>query len=497
MTLVNSSGAPSPQSVMMKALDLLLDVICIVDLEGRFVAVSAACEQVFGYTPEEMIGRQMIEMVLPADRERTLQAAAGVMAGSPLRNFENRYVRKDGQVVDIMWSARWSEADQLRIAVAREVTQRKRAESMQAALYGISEAAHSAVDLPDLCRRIHLIIDGMLPTGNFFVVLHDAGTGQMTFPYFVDECAPAPVPCKPDCGILATEVIRTGTALLLTPETASAWPSGMTVDAGVNAWDWLGVPLVADQRTIGALVVQSHWEEARYSEQHKTLLQFVSTQIADHIERKQANERLQFLAQYDALTGLPNRTLFTDRLRVALARAARDKANLALLYIDLDDFKPVNDRFGHAAGDLLLQEVANRILGCVRDSDTVGRIGGDEFIVLLGAIRLPEDAARVAEHIRAAIREPVALSGHSVQVSSSIGIAVYPGSWQRPGTAGAQCRRGHVCCQTWRRQLLRAVFRISAGEEIACCKSACQFTALGRDQTRACLCLAPPAAALP
>ena len=411
---------------MMKALDLLLDVICIVDLEGRFVAVSAACEQVFGYTPEEMIGRQMIAMVLPADRERTLQAAAGVMAGSPLRNFENRYVRKDGQVVDIMWSARWSEADQLRIAVAREVTQRKQAESMQAALHGISEAAHSAVDLADLCRRIHFIIGDMLPTGNFFVALNDSGTGQMTFPYFVDECAPAQAPCKPDCGILAAEVIRTGAALLLTPETGSNRPAGMTVDAGVDAWDWLGVPLVAGQRTIGALVVQSQSAEAPYGEQHKTLLQFVSTQIAANIERKQANARLQFLAQYDALTGLPNRTLFSDRLCMALARAAGDGVSLALLYIDLDDFKPVNDNFGHAAGDLLLQEVASRIQACVRDSDTVGRIGGDEFTVLLGAIRTPEDAARVAEHIRAAIREPVMLPGHSAQVSPSIGIAVYP-----------------------------------------------------------------------
>lgn len=420
----------SIQEHLTKALDLLLDVICIVDLDGRFVAVSAACEQVFGYTQEEMVGKPMIDMVFPADRERTRQAAAGVIAGVPLRNFENRYVRKDGQVVDIMWSARWSETDRLRLAVAREITLRKRAESMQAALYGISEAAHSAADLDDLLRRIHLSIADMLPTRNFFVALYDSDADEMTFPYFVDEYEPAPLPCKLETGSLAAEVIRSGTALLLDSQNRSRWPQGIQALAGGEELDWLGVPLTVDQRTIGALVVSSHSATAHYNEQHKSLLQFVSTQIAAHIERKRAEARLQYLAQYDVLTGLPNRTLFDDRLRMALARAARDKEQLALLYLDLDDFKPVNDRLGHVVGDLLLQKIARRIQACVRESDTVCRIGGDEFVVLLCAIHSPQNASQLAENIRAAIHQPLELSGHPVQVSASIGIAVY----SEPGT---------------------------------------------------------------
>src|SRR3990167_9584668 len=91
--------------------DLLLDAICVVDKEGRFVFVSAACERIFGYTAEEMVGRSMIELVLPEDRARTLQTASEIMAGTSKPNFENRYVRKDGQIVHIMWSARWSADD--------------------------------------------------------------------------------------------------------------------------------------------------------------------------------------------------------------------------------------------------------------------------------------------------------------------------------------------------------------------------------------------------
>ena len=92
-------------------IDLLLDAVCAVDVEGRFVFVSAACERVFGYTADELIGRPMIELVHPADRERTLQAAREIMGGVPKPNFENRYVRKDGRVAHILWSARWSEVD--------------------------------------------------------------------------------------------------------------------------------------------------------------------------------------------------------------------------------------------------------------------------------------------------------------------------------------------------------------------------------------------------
>lgn len=409
-----------------KALDLLLDVICVVDVEGRFIAISAACEQVFGYTQEELVGTPMLDLVYPEDRARTLEAAAGVMNGIPLRNFENRYVRKDGRVIDIMWSASWSEADQVRLAVAREITQRKRDESMQRALYSISEAAHSSEDLTDMLQCIHRIIGDMLPTGSFIVALQDQHTGAMTFPYFADETEMSAAASKLDTGFLAAEVIRSDTALLLHPESRDKWPKGMAAIVTEIPVDWLGIPLIASKHAIGALIVRSHSASVRYGEQHKALLQFVSTQIASNIERAQANARLRYSAQYDVLTGLPNRTLFDDRLQVAAAKAARDHDRLALLYIDLDSFKPVNDTYGHAVGDQLLQQVAKRIQDCVRESDTVSRIGGDEFIVLLNTLQAPLYALTVGEHIRAALNQTFILQGHRLQISASIGIANYP-----------------------------------------------------------------------
>lgn len=144
------------------------------------------------------------------------------------------------------------------------------------------------------------------------------------------------------------------------------------------------------------------------------------------LELRFANEELTKLVTHDALTGLPNRTLLHDRLQQALAAARRTGTGVALMYIDLDEFKPVNDTHGHAIGDLLLQETAKRIQDCMRESDTVARIGGDEFIVLLPIIESEQDAQVVAEKIRVALNQPFHLAGASLRVSTSIGIAMFP-----------------------------------------------------------------------
>jgi diguanylate cyclase (GGDEF)-like protein/PAS domain S-box-containing protein len=407
-------------------IDLLLDAVCAVDKQGRFVFVSAACERIFGYSPDELIGQPMIELVHPADRQRTLDAAQEIMGGEPKLNFENRYLRKDGRVVHILWSARWSEVDQLRIAVARDITERKQAESRQAALYAISEAAHAAEDLLALFKRIHLIIGEWLPALNFSVALYDEHCTELSFPYHVDVHEPETGQPGTMTGRLCAEVVRSGQPILLTPDQDDR-PAGFERQGcGQNSPCWLGVPLNSQNGTIGALIVKSMPGSERYTEQDKELLQYVCAQVATAIERKQLHARLQRMAQYDQLTQLPNRELLRDRLKVALEAAREDRGRMALLYVDLDRFKEVNDTHGHAVGDMLLQTVANRLKGCVRETDTVARIGGDEFVVLLHSIHASGDADCVAVKIRQVLAQPLRLDGHSLNIQPSIGVAQYP-----------------------------------------------------------------------
>jgi diguanylate cyclase (GGDEF)-like protein/PAS domain S-box-containing protein len=149
--------------------------------------------------------------------------------------------------------------------------------------------------------------------------------------------------------------------------------------------------------------------------------------IRDITERKLQQEEIRQLALYDALTQLPNRRLFSERVNHAIALARRDQARLALVFVDLDRFKPVNDSLGHAVGDLLLRAVARRMQQCVREADTIGRVGGDEFEVLLPSIDDAEQALVVAEKIRQAMNQPFELTGgYVVSISSSSGVAIYP-----------------------------------------------------------------------
>jgi diguanylate cyclase (GGDEF)-like protein/PAS domain S-box-containing protein len=148
--------------------------------------------------------------------------------------------------------------------------------------------------------------------------------------------------------------------------------------------------------------------------------------FSDITKRKESEKQIQFLAHYDPLTLLPNRTLFSDRLHQALMASKRNSKRLALLFLDLDRFKGINDSLGHLAGDLLLQSVAERLRACVRETDTICRQGGDEFMILLQEIERTEDVAHVAEKIIAAMSEPHIIEGHHLTVTFSIGISMSP-----------------------------------------------------------------------
>ena len=373
-----------------------------------------------------MIGRTAFDMMHPDDHTATRAVVERINAGCSTPDHENRYFRKDGRIVHVMWSTRWLEVEQLRVGVARDITERKRAEALQKALYAISEAAHSAEDLQVLFKRVHEVIGYLLPAENFFVALYDASSDQLSFPYYVDQYDEMPSPKALNEGTLSAEVIRSGEAVLLTPETAEQLLAEIGMVVGKHSLDWLGVPLVTGGSIIGALVVQSYSGAVRYTEQDKELLEFVSSQVAAAVERKRTHSRLEYLAQHDQLTELPNRALFLDRLQSSLIRARRDTMRLAVLYLDMDNFKHINDTFGHSTGDSLLREVARRLRHCVRESDTIGRLGGDEFAILLDGISKEEDATMVAEKILASLSETYELEGQILVTTPSLGIAVYP-----------------------------------------------------------------------
>ena len=310
--------------------------------------------------------------------------------------------------------------------IVQDVTERRREERTREALYRISEAAQAEGSLPELFRRIHEIIGELLPAKNFFVALHDGDSRRLSFPYHVDEYDTPPAVRTLDDGTLSGRVITLGQSLLFTPETPNEGVHHEEAIFGTPSLDWLGVPLKGKSGTIGAIVVQSYDGTVRYRDQDRVLLEFVSGQVAAAIEHRQLADALAWQAHHDALTGLPNRQLFQDRLRQALAQARRNDRQVAVIYADVDRFKQINDTLGHATGDALLRQIAARLGACVRSSDTLARLGGDEFTLVLTDLHEPADAMRVASAAIEAMREPFQVEGRELFASLSLGISLFP-----------------------------------------------------------------------
>ena len=318
--------------------ELLLDAVFMVDEGGRIVFVNPACRAIFGYAPEEMTGRIILDFIHPDDKARTVAEMGHVLNGRPGLGFENRYLRKDGSVAHIMWTARWSPEERLRIGVARDISERKLAEQRQAGMLALATAAHGAEALPELFRAFEQILQDLLPLRGMVAVLQP---GERLVYASTPEGAPLP-----------------------------------------DATGWHHVTLSASGIAFGEFRLDLG-RHGTLPARDIDLLEFTAGQAGAVIERLALHADLAHAARYDELTGLPNRRLFQDRILSAIARCRRGQSRGALLFIDLDDFKRVNDEHGHVVGDQLLHAIARRITSCVREADTVARIGGDEFVALL------------------------------------------------------------------------------------------------------------------
>lgn len=402
------------QTLFPKLVNLLLDTVFVVDETDRIVFVSDACEQLLGYTAGEMTGKAILDFIHPGDLKITREAALKVMNDQAHTDFENRYLHKNGGVTHILWSARWYGEERVRIAVARDVTSQRRADQTRNALYRISEVAHDADTLRALCEGVKRVIGEFFPGDDLYLAFYSPDKSRLQVPDW-----------HPDhVGEWLEESIESGTALakvLLDGQPRLESRSQESI-AG-----WLGVPLVSRDSVLGILILEKTTADASFDNADLKLMQFVATQVATMAERKQADEQLRHLAHHDPLTGLTNRSLFYDRLECELRSASRNESRLALLYLDLNNFKHINDTLGHECGDEVIREVARRLQNRTRKTDTIGRMGGDEFTILLTDIAESDAAVDTAvANIREVLAMPLEFAGVPLCITSSIGVATYP-----------------------------------------------------------------------
>ena len=210
-----------------------------------------------------------------------------------------------------------------------------------------------------------------------------------------------------------------------------AWSRFIDSHPGARFGSTYAAPIMVDARSVGAIVTFFRDEKPAEDAFGEQIGLWCSIAVLA-LERRRLYEQLSFRAQYDSLTGLPNRALLYERLEAEIALASRSGSLLGILYVDLDGFKETNDVFGHGAGDAVLQEVAQRMTHSVRRGDTVGRIGGDEFVVLLPMLGRREDAENISAKITAALRPPVAFNQQTLNVGASVGIGIWPLDGEHP-----------------------------------------------------------------
>ena len=373
------------------------DAVVTADSAGNIVSWNRGAEIIFGYVEAEVIGQPLTILMPHRYSDLHLAGVKRALAGGKPHIIDRGAVeleglRKNGSEFPLEISlAKWERASgQFFTGIIRDITERKKNE----------------IALKDSESRFRFMLENS-PIAARITNLATSGV------VFANQRYAALIDSTPE-GVIG-----------INPKQYYANPQDYE-----DVIEQLGKGERVTNKLVELLIHNEHsrtkWALASYLQLEYQNEPAVLGWFYDITDRKAMEEQVQYLAYHDPLTDLPNRMLFTDRLHQALAIDKRDNAKLALMFIDLDRFKPVNDEFGHDVGDLLLKAVAQRIQDCLRESDTVARIGGDEFVVLLPIIRAEKDALEAAEKIRCSLNQPFELAGHCLSISSSTGIAIYP-----------------------------------------------------------------------
>ncbi|MEO6824874.1 MAG: EAL domain-containing protein [Nitrosospira sp.] len=379
-------------SVLRATIESTADGLLVTDESGRILCHNQLYLDMWPIPPELMKASRHLPLIeycrsFLKDSGQFMLSTEKIYATWPPESFDVLQFN-DGRVFERYTKVRFVEGLNVgRVWSFRDITECRRAESYKAQLAAIVESSNDAIIVKDL--------NGIITNWN-------SGAERIF-------------------GYRASEIIGRSISLLIPPDRLEEENRIMKlVRRGKLADHFETVRWGKDNKPIDVSVTMSPVKD------NEGKIVGVSKIARDISQRKESQERIQYLAHYDSLTGLPNRALLADRMRVAIGNAARYSKRLALLFVDLDRFKLVNDSLGHEIGDKLLKLAAGRMRSILREADTISRRGGDEFVILLSQIATERDAACVAEKLIAAVSRPYRIEEHELLLTASVGISIYP-----------------------------------------------------------------------
>jgi diguanylate cyclase (GGDEF)-like protein/PAS domain S-box-containing protein len=424
------------------ALDSAADMVFLFDVaSGRLLDFNETACSYLGYRREELLGLRGKDIRAGAGVDTLRhETAEMIRAGGRRMTVVTQYRRKDGSTFPVESRRSLIDTPQGRVLLinSRDLSERMRAEKRRAAqaryqksIARLGQGALSKRDAAELvAKAVQRVLEGLgAGAVAYFERGHEPGEMVLRRAAGLGDAPAAPAVLRLEPGGPLGALLEGSEELVLNEATpaSSLLPFGWARRYASLAI----VPVPADGGPRGLICALAE-ARAAFGAEETRFLAAAASMVSAALHRLDSEARLAYLAQYDPLTGLPNRALLSDRFAMMIVQARRRGSALGVLFIDLDDFKTVNDTQGHAAGDELLKETARRVQSALRDGDTVARISGDEFAVILSDLTRPADAALVAEKILERVAVPVDVGGQEAIVSASIGIATFPADGDEP-----------------------------------------------------------------
>ncbi|MDB5296260.1 MAG: uncharacterized protein JWO31_2243 [Phycisphaerales bacterium] len=416
--------------------------MALVAPDGRWIKVNRAVCDIVGYSEAELLATSFQAITHPDDLEADLSQVRRLLAGEvQCYHLPKRYFHKDGRVVWVLLSVslvRDAGGGPLYfVSQIQDVTEQRRAEWLEADRRRVLERVTGSGSLDDVMGAVARLVERQADGTRASVMLLDEGQVRVAGPSLPAAFAAA---VGPHAVTLAARLCGrdpaadeqggdpnggAGVAITVIADDPLWGEFRDAAAAGGLACCWSLPVRAADGQSLGLMAVYAD-RSRRPTDAEARVLRAAAGLAVVAIEQRQAVGQLAHRATHDTLTGLPNRVLFEDRLARALAQSRRDGRPVGLCLLDLDRFKQVNDTLGHEAGDALLQQFGHRVTGVIREADTLARVGGDEFALVLPGLSDPADAAAVAAKVVAAMAAPFLIGGADRPVTCSVGIALYP-----------------------------------------------------------------------